>query len=91
MVVFPNAKINIGLNIVARREDGYHDIETVFYPIDICDIIEITPSPPGFRFECHPAPDGSGPGPGAAPAHLDRRDAAPRRTSGGRERQPLRE
>lgn len=58
MVVFPNAKINIGLNIVARREDGYHDIETVFYPIDICDIIEITPSPPGFRFECHPAPDG---------------------------------
>jgi 4-diphosphocytidyl-2-C-methyl-D-erythritol kinase len=44
MVCFPGAKINIGLNIVAKREDGFHDIETVFYPINLCDILEIIPS-----------------------------------------------
>ncbi len=37
----PCAKINIGLNIVGRRADGYHDIETVFYPIPLCDELEI--------------------------------------------------
>lgn len=41
MITFPNAKINIGLNVVRKREDGFHDIETVFYPLDICDILEI--------------------------------------------------
>ena len=41
MIVYPNAKINLGLNVVARREDGFHDIETVFYPIPIRDILEI--------------------------------------------------
>ena len=41
MITFPNAKINIGLNVVKKREDGFHDIETVFYPIDICDVLEI--------------------------------------------------
>ncbi len=41
MVVYPNAKINIGLNVVAKRPDGYHDLETVFYPINIQDAIEI--------------------------------------------------
>lgn len=35
MIKFVNAKINIGLNIVARREDGYHDLETVFYPVGL--------------------------------------------------------
>ncbi|MEB0249741.1 4-(cytidine 5'-diphospho)-2-C-methyl-D-erythritol kinase, partial [Mucilaginibacter sp. 5B2] len=35
MIAFPNAKINIGLNIIARRPDGYHDLETVFYPVKI--------------------------------------------------------
>lgn len=44
MITFPNAKINLGLNIVARRPDGYHDIETVFYPIDLHDVLEIVPS-----------------------------------------------
>ena len=34
---FPNAKINIGLDIVRRRTDGYHDISTLFYPINITD------------------------------------------------------
>ena len=33
MILFPNAKINLGLRVVRKREDGYHDIETVFYPI----------------------------------------------------------
>lgn len=40
MILFPNAKINIGLNIIAKRKDGYHDIETVFYPIGLKDALE---------------------------------------------------
>lgn len=42
MVVFPNAKINLGLNIVEKRPDGYHNIESVFMPIPITDALEIT-------------------------------------------------
>src|SRR5476651_757412 len=41
MITFPNAKINIGLNIVNRRDDGYHNLETIFYPINIKDALEI--------------------------------------------------
>lgn len=41
MICFPNAKINIGLNIVGKRPDGYHNIETVFYPIPVKDALEI--------------------------------------------------
>ena len=41
MITFPNAKINLGLNIVERRPDGYHNIETVFYPIPLTDALEI--------------------------------------------------
>jgi 4-diphosphocytidyl-2-C-methyl-D-erythritol kinase len=41
MIIFPNAKINIGLNVINRRDDGYHNIETVFYPIKIDDALEI--------------------------------------------------
>ena len=41
MIVYPNAKINIGLNVVAKRPDGYHDLETVFYPINLQDAIDI--------------------------------------------------
>lgn len=45
MIIFPNAKINIGLNIVARRSDGFHDIETIFFPIrGLCDILEVVSS-----------------------------------------------
>lgn len=44
MVVFPNAKINIGLNIISKREDGYHNIESCFYPIELSDILEILPA-----------------------------------------------
>ncbi|MES2279211.1 MAG: 4-(cytidine 5'-diphospho)-2-C-methyl-D-erythritol kinase [Bacteroidota bacterium] len=41
MITFPNAKINIGLNVTARRPDGYHNLETVFYPVKIYDALEI--------------------------------------------------
>ena len=44
MIVFPNAKINLGLNIVEKRTDGYHSLETVMIPIPLYDIIEITKS-----------------------------------------------
>lgn len=44
MIEFSNAKINIGLNIIARRPDGYHDLETVFYPIKINDVLEVIES-----------------------------------------------
>lgn len=40
MIVFPNAKINIGLNVVSKREDGYHNLETIFYPVQISDALE---------------------------------------------------
>lgn len=41
MIIFPNAKINIGLNITERRADGYHNLETIFYPVNIKDALEI--------------------------------------------------
>ena len=41
MITFPCAKINLGLNIVSERPDGYHDLETVFYPIPLCDALEV--------------------------------------------------
>ncbi len=41
MVNFPNCKINLGLNVIRKREDGYHDVETVFYPVDIYDALEV--------------------------------------------------
>lgn len=43
MIVFPNCKINLGLNITSRRDDGYHDLETVFYPVPLEDVLEIVP------------------------------------------------
>ena len=44
MISFPNAKINLGLNILRRRADGYHDLDTVFYPVPLCDALEIVPT-----------------------------------------------
>jgi 4-diphosphocytidyl-2-C-methyl-D-erythritol kinase len=41
MVAFPNCKINIGLNILSKRPDGYHDLETIFYPIPLLDAVEV--------------------------------------------------
>ena len=57
MITFPNAKINLGLNIVERRRDGYHNIETIFYPIPLCDALEIVPSPDGLTsLHCYGRP-----------------------------------
>ncbi|MFO7999935.1 MAG: 4-(cytidine 5'-diphospho)-2-C-methyl-D-erythritol kinase [Marinilabilia sp.] len=52
MIVFPNAKINIGLHVIKRRPDGYHNIETTFFPVPtafgkggrFCDVLEVLPS-----------------------------------------------
>jgi 4-diphosphocytidyl-2-C-methyl-D-erythritol kinase len=40
MLCFPNAKINIGLNIVEKRDDGFHNIESIFFPVKLCDVLE---------------------------------------------------
>ena len=51
MILHSNCKINLGLNIVRKRMDGFHDIETVFYPLALSDEIEISVSADGrFRF-----------------------------------------
>lgn len=42
MILFPNAKINIGLNIVKKRSDGFHEIETAMFPTCLTDVLEIT-------------------------------------------------
>jgi len=41
VIVFPNCKINLGLNILRKRSDGYHDLETIFYPLPLRDVLEI--------------------------------------------------
>lgn len=50
MVTFPNAKINLGLHVTERRPDGYHNLETVFFPVRLTDALEILPSGE-FSFE----------------------------------------
>ena len=44
MVTFPNCKINLGLNITGKRKDGFHNIETVFFPVQLNDVLEIVSS-----------------------------------------------
>lgn len=44
MLVFPNCKINLGLHILGKREDGFHNLETVFYPIPFKDALELIPN-----------------------------------------------
>lgn len=41
MIVFPPCKINLGLNVISKREDGFHNLESVFYPVPLCDILEV--------------------------------------------------
>ena len=53
MITFPNAKINLGLNIVERRPDGYHNIETVFYPVPLTDVLEIVPADREATLSCY--------------------------------------
>lgn len=47
MILYPNAKINLGLNIVEKRPDGYHNLETIFYPIPLSDSLEVVPAKAG--------------------------------------------
>ena len=51
MLTTPIAKINLGLNVVEKRPDGYHNLETVFYPVPICDALEVFPMDPDFPSE----------------------------------------
>jgi 4-diphosphocytidyl-2-C-methyl-D-erythritol kinase len=44
VILFPNCKINLGLHVTRKREDSYHDIESIFYPVPLNDILEIIPS-----------------------------------------------
>ena len=48
MITFPIAKINLGLNIVEKRTDGYHNLQTVFYPVPVTDALEVVPMADGF-------------------------------------------
>ncbi|MDQ3048033.1 MAG: 4-(cytidine 5'-diphospho)-2-C-methyl-D-erythritol kinase, partial [Bacteroidota bacterium] len=41
MITFPNAKINIGLNIIEKRDDGFHNIQSVMYPVALTDALEV--------------------------------------------------
>jgi 4-diphosphocytidyl-2-C-methyl-D-erythritol kinase len=45
MLCFPNAKINLGLNVTGKRSDGFHNIETVFVPVELTDMLEFVPDP----------------------------------------------
>ena len=51
MITKPIAKINLGLNVVEKRTDGYHNLETVFYPVQIEDALEVYPMDPEFPSE----------------------------------------
>lgn len=52
MLLYPQAKINIGLYITGKREDGFHNLETVFYPVPLCDVLELNLLPAGAAGEC---------------------------------------
>ena len=51
MITFPIAKINLGLNVVEKRQDGYHNLQTVFYPVPIKDALEVQRMDEGFPSE----------------------------------------
>lgn len=60
MLLYPNCKINLGLRVVRKREDGYHDLETIFVPVyGLYDELEVVPSPSfsfiqeGLALDCH--------------------------------------
>lgn len=55
MLQFPNCKINLGLTIKGKRDDGYHDLESIFYPLPLQDALEIIPST-SLRFESYGIP-----------------------------------
>jgi 4-diphosphocytidyl-2-C-methyl-D-erythritol kinase len=52
MIQFPNCKINLGLNILGKRPDGFHNLESIFYPVPLRDALEIVIAPEGvFQFQ----------------------------------------
>ena len=51
MLLFPGCKINIGLNIIGKRSDGFHNLESVFFPVNLTDILEIVVAE-DFKFTC---------------------------------------
>ena len=51
MITFPIAKINLGLNVVEKRPDGYHNLQTVFYPVPLRDALEVVTMDPAFPSE----------------------------------------
>jgi 4-diphosphocytidyl-2-C-methyl-D-erythritol kinase len=52
MITFPNAKINLGLYVTGKRDDGFHNIESIFYPVPFCDVLEIIPADKfSFQYE----------------------------------------
>lgn len=68
MILFPHCKINLGLHIVARRPDGYHDIETLFYPVrGLCDAVEILAGPDNGPGNGHDSDNRPGKTPGNHP------------------------
>lgn len=68
MILFPHCKINLGLHIVARRPDGYHDIETLFYPVcGLCDAVEILAGPDNGPDNGHDSDSRPGKTPGNHP------------------------
>jgi 4-diphosphocytidyl-2-C-methyl-D-erythritol kinase len=52
LIVFPNCKINLGLTVINKRSDGYHNLETIFYPVSVTDILELTPSLSSTEITC---------------------------------------
>lgn len=57
MILFPNAKLNLGLRILMRRPDGYHNLSTVMIPLPWCDVLEIVPGEGRFALVGEDAPD----------------------------------
>ena len=53
MIVFPHAKVNLGLNVLRKREDGFHEIQSVMVPIPLLDVLEavVNPELPANRVE----------------------------------------
>ena len=50
MIAFPNAKINLGLHVLSKRADGFHEMESCIYPVELCDVLEIIESN-DFKFQ----------------------------------------
>jgi 4-diphosphocytidyl-2-C-methyl-D-erythritol kinase len=60
MIGFPQAKINLGLSVLSKRADGFHNLETIYYPLPFCDVLEFIPaSTPAFILSGLSLPDDS--------------------------------